>query len=187
MIRVTEAAELRNRVMSRRSGVSLFALALLVAALAIPATAEACSCAGPANGESVGEFYAEGIRNSDAAVIAAVIEMRIVDPQPEYGGDERAIYTLRIRRSFKRLERYPEGEKIRVHSSLDGASCGVGLEEGDVAGLLLFRSRGRLQATSCGRASPRNLRRGARRLSDRSSRSRPRRAPCPVARAPRPA
>jgi hypothetical protein len=151
-----------------RLSFSLLGLALLFAALAIPATAEACSCAGRGKDDPRGKYYGSAIKHSAAAVHAKVTDLRIIDHDPDIGGDETAVYTLRIRQSFKRLNQFPEGREIEVRSSTQGSACGLGLKEGATPGLLLYRHEGRLHGTSCGTTSPRNLRAGYRWLQRRS-------------------
>ena len=77
----------RSRGMSRSTAISLFVLALLLAALAAPSMAEACSCAGPGR-EGVAEFYAQSIRNSDGAVVVKVEKVRVIDDDDSTFGDE---------------------------------------------------------------------------------------------------
>lgn len=97
---------------------------LLTLALSVfPATpVGACSCAGPV---SPGDY----LRNAEVAFLGDVIAARIADPESVIQGEARLagpemIYTLDVQDVYKGSVT----ERQEVSSSLDGASCGAGLQ-----------------------------------------------------------
>ena len=152
----------RSRGMSRPITISVFAFALALAALALPSYAEACSCVGPTDEDSVDEYYAERIAESDAAIVAKVKKITPDDNKPSLADDED-IYTVRITRTFKGLE---SKRKIKIHTAREGATCGLELGVGDRSGLLLYRQGNEWNGNLCGQAAPKSLRRGAKLLEE---------------------
>jgi hypothetical protein len=92
---VTVHRDARSRGMTRLS-LSLLGLSLLVAALAIPATAEACSCAGPSNYKDVGPYWGKFIDVSDAAVVGVVKDVRHEGDSGNPFKDD-TVHTIRVR------------------------------------------------------------------------------------------
>jgi hypothetical protein len=105
---VTEPGPARSGGMSRFIAVCLFALSLLLAALAIPATAEACSCAGPRNYKDVGPFWGKAIDYGDAAVVAVMKSTRVEGD----GVNGNQVHEIRVRRNLKGPNLAPTGETI---------------------------------------------------------------------------
>jgi hypothetical protein len=148
--------------MSRLTAFAVLVLSLGVAALALPALAEACSCAGPGSEEEIAPFYAQRLKDSDGAIVARVIKVRHTgESTPGSLGDDEAIFTVRVRKAYKRLGTFPEGRRVRVHTASNGATCGLELGRGAVAGLFLSRNDGEWSGNLCGQISPRWMRRAA--------------------------
>jgi hypothetical protein len=133
---------------------------VLVAALA-PASAHACSCAGPPKGGER-DFYLAALKQADAAIIGKVVDRRLIPDGGAVSGPGRAVVVYRVRRAFKKKRRFPRGRKVAVHTSGDGASCGIEQPVGSVGGILLDRSNRRWRGSLCSQVSRRALRRAAR-------------------------
>jgi hypothetical protein len=153
-----EARRIRSQVMSKFTALSVLALSICLAALALPALAQACSCAGPGSEDEVGAFYAQQIKDSDAAVIARVEKIRITGTASPSPVDDEAIFTVKVRKAFKRFKAFPRGRKVHVHTAANGAACGLEMDEGTVAGLFLYRAKGEWNGNLCGQISPRWMR-----------------------------
>lgn len=144
-----------------------FLLSLLLGAALLgvgAAEASACSCAGPAPGDEE-SFYRQALKRSDGAVKAKLLRRREV-PDSSAGpsfGPGSVILTYRIRRVFKNQRRLSKGDRLRIETSGDGASCGIGSRPGRVDGLLLYRAGGEWTSNLCSLAPPRELRRASRR------------------------
>jgi len=149
----------RSQGMSRLTAFSVLVLSICAAALALPAMAEACSCAGPGEDDNVDAFYANAIKQSDGAVIARVMKVRKDENGSGSSIDDERVYTLRIRRAFKHLKRFEAGSTIRIRTSTQSSACGLGLKRGAVAGFLLYRDEGQLRGGLCGLISPKTMRR----------------------------
>lgn len=142
--------------------IALTVTAMTVALLAVGAAqAQACSCAGPAVGQER-EFYLEKLKRSDGAVVVKVLNVKRIEITDGDFTRFDARYTLRVRRAFKRFGQFPRGRVLRITTSADGATCGLGLGVGRVQGLFLYRYRGRLTSSLCSQVSRRDLRRAAR-------------------------
>ena len=148
----------RSQRMSRFTAFSVLVLSICAAALALPSLAEACSCAGPSSGEDVAAFYAQRIKDSDAAIIARVAKVRYTGASGSNPIDDEAIFTVEVRKAYKRLKAFPKGRTVRVHTAANGAACGLELGKGDVAGLFLDRAKGEWDGNLCGQISPRWMR-----------------------------
>ncbi len=152
----------RSEGMNRTTAFSVLILSICAAVLALPSFAQACSCVGPASGQEADAFYAQRIKDSDGAVIAKVKKVRYKgESTPGSFGDDEAIFTIRVRRAYKRFQTFPEGRKLRVHTAANGAACGLELGKGSVAGLFLDRYKGEWNGNLCGQISPKVMRRAA--------------------------
>ena len=147
--------------MSRFTAFSVLALSICAAALALPSLAEACSCAGPASEDEAAAFYAQRIKDSDAAIIARVEKVRYTGGSGSNPIDNEAIFTVEVRKAYKRLKAFPKGRTVRVHTAANGAACGLEMGKGDVAGLFLDRAKGEWNGNLCGQISPRWMRKAA--------------------------
>ena len=151
----------RSQGMSRFTAFTVLVLSICAAALALPTMAEACSCVGPSSEDEVAAFYAQRIKDSDAAVIARVEKVRYTGSSNSSPIDDQAIFTVKVRDAFKRLGAFPEGRTVRVHTAANGAACGLEMGRGDVAGLFLDRAKGEWNGNLCGQISPRWMRKAA--------------------------
>jgi hypothetical protein len=142
-----------------RSIVIVTAVALV--AVSVPASAQACSCAGPPKGGQR-DFYLAALKQADAAIIGKVIDRRLIPEGGVVSGPGRAVVVYRVRRAFKKKRRFPRGRKVAVHTSGDGASCGIEQRVGSVGGIFLDRSNGRWRGSLCSQVSRSALRRAAR-------------------------
>jgi len=138
------------------------------ASMLLAATASACSCAPP----DVRTF-----KGADDAIIGKLLR---VDDVPQPGGPGpvgpgEADYIYRVTRSFKRPARIEAGDRVRVRSSSDGASCGIEQPVGSRRGLFLYRDKGRWTSNLCAMTTRGEMRRLAReaRSGDRRERSAP--------------
>ena len=109
-------------------------VALAVLSLAAAADAYACTCA-PVDLE-------RDLPAADGAIIGSVLERRV-------SGDT-ATYRLRIEQVYKGdIE-----NRAEVVSSVDGASCGLELAQGDRVGLLLTRDGDAWRSSLCQQVDP---------------------------------
>jgi len=145
--------------MSRFTAVTVLVLSICAAVLALPAFAEACSCAGPGEDDNVDAFYANSIKQSDGAIIARVMKVETDENGTNSTIDDESVYTLRIRRAYKHLKRFEPGSTVRIRTSTQSSACGLGLKRGAVAGFLLYRYEGQLHGGLCGLISPKTMRR----------------------------
>lgn len=122
---------------------------LALVALAMPASASACSCA-PI--EDVGA----AVEESDAAVTARLLSVKRLGGSDEPFAD--ASFRYRIRRVVKGPDAFRRGRVITVRSATSSAACGLPTERGRIYGLLLSRLGGRLTGSICGLVDPKDLR-----------------------------
>ncbi len=109
-------------------------VALAVLSLAAAADAYACTCA-PVDLE-------RDLPTADGAIIGSVLERRV-------SGDT-ATYLLRVEQVYKGdIE-----NRAEVVSSVDGASCGLELAQGDRVGLLLTREGDAWRSSLCQQVDP---------------------------------
>lgn len=119
----------------------------IVALLALPSVASACSCApqSPAN----------SLRDADGALVG-----RLVKVIPH--GALHAVYRYRVHRVYKGGEAVHAGRMLDVHSARRSAACALPRRPGRAYGLFLRRAHGRWYGGICGVVSPRRLHRAAR-------------------------
>ena len=133
---------------------------VLIGSLMGAESASACSCA-----EDPDEK--ETLRGFAAAATARLIEIDNI------GGPNasKSEYVYRLLRVYKGSGRYRlrEGEKLRIESYRDGATCGPPRDRGKRYGLGLYRSRGELSTNLCSVMSPKELRRAAQRSGNARS------------------
>ena len=103
----------------------------------------ACSCAPQAP--------AEALRESDAAVVA-----RLVEVMPH--GKLHADYRYEVRQVFRGQAAIERGQILTVRSGRSAASCALPRRLNHVYGLFLTRARGRWFGGICGVISPRRMR-----------------------------
>ena len=139
----------------------LIVTAVALVAVSVPAAARACSCAGPPKGGER-DFYLAALKQADAAIIGKVVDRRLVPKGGAVSGPGRAVVVYRVRRAFKKKRRFPRGREVAVHTSGDGASCGIEQPVGSVGGIFLDRSSGRWRGSLCSQVARRALRRAAR-------------------------
>lgn len=146
----------------------LLGLGLAVALLVvIPASAWACSC--------VGGSTEQRLSQSRHAVIAKLVDVRIVESNEL--GPGSGVFVYKLKRVLKGGEHLRSKRRIRIRSTMDGASCGLPRRHPKRYGLFLYREHsGRLSANLCSVVSPRALRRAAQ-GKDPSSRLAASRAP----------
>jgi hypothetical protein len=110
--------------------------------------ASACTCIAPSS---------EDVRVSDAAVIAKLTKVEVLDDSPASPSDP-ADYHFRIREIFKGEKRI-DRKVIRVRSTIGaGGDCGMNGAVGRTYGLFLERRGGRWTGSSCGMTSPSQMR-----------------------------
>ncbi len=124
----------------------------VVAALAAAQSAMACSCVTVPAGEK--------LRQSEAAVVARLLEVRPVE-----GGDnapssaDPTDFVYRTGRVVKGRSRLRKGRRLIVRSARDDASCGLSGRVGQLTGLFLARDEDRWTSGSCQEVAARQMRR----------------------------
>jgi len=104
--------------------------------------AQACSC--------IDRAPREALRESDAAIVG-----RLVQVVPT--GASSAEYRYLVRRVYKRGKGIRAGETVSVRSGVNGAACGLPVDEEHWYGLFLYRSGDRWSGGSCGIVAPGQL------------------------------
>lgn len=116
---------------------------VVLGALVITGSAQACSCA-PSR-------PADALRRSDAAIVA-----RLVKVIPRAG--LRLDFRYRVRRVYRGAASIERGETISVRSARGAAACGLPRRQAHAIGLFLVRDeRGRWTAGLCSTVAPRQL------------------------------
>jgi hypothetical protein len=115
---------------------------VVLGALLFSSGAQACSC--------IERTPRQALREADAAIVGRLVE---VVPANGYS----ATYNYLVRRVFKRGKGLRAGETVSVRSGLNGASCGLPVDEEHWYGLLLYRSEKRWTGGLCGLVAPRQL------------------------------
>lgn len=111
-------------------------------ALVFAGSAQACSCA---------ELSPRAaLRQADGAIVGRLIR---VDPVDRFAAD----YLYRVRRVYKRGPGLRAGGTVSIHSGVNGASCGLPVDEARWYGLFLGRSGDRWRGGLCGLATPREI------------------------------
>jgi hypothetical protein len=133
-------------------------LAIGVAVLAIPLVgadmALACSCA-PVN-------VRESISESDGAFIGRLVARHEVDPRPDgepIGTGDPVDYVYRVGRVFNGGPGLRRGNRVRVRSVRDEATCGLPNARGELIGLFVERRSRRWHGSLCATTTPRRMRR----------------------------
>jgi hypothetical protein len=136
--------------------VLLAALAVVAAALVAVADASACSC--------VVLDLDRDLPAADAAFVGHVVSREADKPIVSTADPVR--WTFEVETAVK--GELPQ--RVVVLAAVDSASCGLGLEEGQRAGLLLDRERDEWTSSLCRQADPaeliRNVQPGARVVAD---------------------
>lgn len=137
--------------MSRATGRSPFMkrafLLAVLAAVVLPATAGACSCAGLGDPR-------EELAESDAAMFGKVVGRRVVERR-QFGPIVR--YRVRVLRDYKDNL----GRHIRFDTITQSSACGIDLARGERFGTLLHRFSGEWSVGSCTLRSRAHLEAGA--------------------------
>lgn len=115
---------------------------VVLGALLFSSGAQACSC--------IERTPRQALREADAAVVARLVK---VVPANGYS----AQYHYLVRRAYKRGTGIQAGETISVRSGINGASCGLPVDEDRWYGLFLNRSGNRWTGGLCGLVAPRQL------------------------------
>jgi hypothetical protein len=131
-------------------------MAMLVGIFLLPASAQACSCAPQAPGES--------LREADGAVVG-----RLVKVLPH--GALHAVYRYEVRHVYKGGDSIEAGRMLDVHGSRRAAACALPRRTGRSYGLFLFQRHGRWFGGICGVVSPARLRLAAQNQSTDSARA----------------
>ena len=142
----------------------------VLAALAVPAGAAACSC--------VAIDVRSKLKAADAAVVGTVTRVGEPTPRPDgtWSSSDPITVTIRVARSYRRTV----GPTLRVRTAMSSASCGLGARKDQRVGILLTRSGARWTTSLCQRvgigaldaaARPAGLRKRAPRAGVRSSRA----------------
>jgi len=113
---------------------AIVAAVVIVAALATPASAAACSCA-PVEPK-------DAMRSADAAIVGRLIE---VVPR----GDLAADFRYRVQRVYKSDRGLTKGRIVAVRSNVQGAACGLPSGDNRRYGLFLDRREGRWTGNLC--------------------------------------
>jgi hypothetical protein len=124
-----------------------------ISAIALPATASACSCA---------PLTRDSFERADAA---AVLRLDQVEPDaPIHGGFQTGPgkFTYTVREVLSGRGRLSRDDEITIDSKVDGAACGLEGVEGEKYGVLLYRRKGEWTSHLCAITSPKELRRLAR-------------------------
>lgn len=129
-----------KRVKGRR--LSFAAAIAVLGALVLATGAQACSC--------VHRPPREALREADAAIVGRLVKVAPV-------GDYSAEYSYLVRRAYKGGKGVRAGETISVRSGVNGASCGLPVDEKRWYGLFLYRSGDRWAGGLCGLVAPRQL------------------------------
>lgn len=115
--------------------------------------ARACSCVGPAKGQSIEDFYEETAKRSDAVVTARLIRVEGADATPP--DLQPASFFFRIERAYKKRNRLQPGDRLRVRALIDsGANCGLPDARGFRTGMFLYRSKAGWTTSACSLAAP---------------------------------
>jgi hypothetical protein len=136
--------------MSRRRGVLLVALVLLVSTIPV-SPAHACSCARAGDPR-------ERLEAADGAFIGKLVSRRETGPLGSIISTGRdVIYTFEVAEAFKG----DIGRRVEVHSAASGASCGFEVPPGEPIGVLLDGGNGKWRSGLCGQIEPSELRTAA--------------------------
>lgn len=125
---------------------SLAGALVVLGALALAASASACSCA-PMKPR-------EALQRSDAAIVGRLIE---VVPR----GRLHADYRFEVERIYRGPTMVEAGEMLSVRSARRSAACALPRRPGHRYGLFLARASGHWFSGICGVIEPRRLRRAA--------------------------
>ena len=118
-------------------------IGVVLAMLVLADGAVACSCAPQAP--------AEALRESDAAVVA-----RLVEVMPR--GKLHADYRYEVRQVYRGAASIDKGQMLTVRSGRNAAACALPRRLNHVYGLFLTRARGRWFGGICGVISPQRMR-----------------------------
>jgi hypothetical protein len=135
-------------------------LTVTAMAIAIPLlaadSAMACSC--------VQRSVAEKLEEADGAFVGRLIAVREVDPPEEgepIGSGDPMHYVYRVGRVAKRGPGLRRGNRVRVRSARDSATCGLPRQRGKLYGLFVRRENRRWHGNLCSMATPAQMRRAA--------------------------
>jgi hypothetical protein len=129
-----------------RRGIALVAA---LGALALPASAGACSCAG--------KLTSQSLKKADAAAVMTLEEVDGTGGGTYEEGSGKAAFTYTVGRVYagKRLDK---GDEVTIESSTQGSACGLPKREGKRYGMLLKRRRnGEWTSNLCSVTTPKRL------------------------------
>jgi hypothetical protein len=132
------------------------AAVVVLGALVLAGSAQACSC--------LERAPREALREADAAIVGRLVA---VEPVGAYSADYRYL----VRRVYKRGKGLRGGETVTVRSAVNGAACGLPSTEDRWYGLFLNRGGGRWLGGLCGLVAPRQLSLAARASAEGGERS----------------
>ncbi len=139
----------------RRAAAALSGACLVVVLIGAP-QAEACSCVGVKMGEA--------FRNSDAAIIGKLRNVRRIDGAASMRGGDGPVgsgkrdFIYRVRRVYKGERRIEVGKRLAVRSSSSEASCGLPRGRARI-GLFLDRNRRHWTSNLCSTVTAESMRR----------------------------
>jgi hypothetical protein len=137
----------------RRLAIAAVALGTLLLAAD---SAMACSCVPPRP--------AQQLKQADGAFVGRLVAVREVDPPAEgepVGSGDPMDYVYRVGRVYKRGPGLRRGNRVRVRSVRDGATCGLPRGRGKLYGLFVQRENRRWHGNLCQVVTPAQMRRGA--------------------------
>lgn len=148
-----------RRNLSGMCGRLIALIAVALACLLGAEAASACSCAGPAPGESATHYVRERAKTSDGVVAAKLLRVERPPSSSPVPSFEPVVFTFRIQRIYRGRDLLGPGNRLEVVAPAnDGANCGLPDQRGEKLGMFLYREGGEWTSNSCSLAAPQLLR-----------------------------